>query len=89
MSELALKEKALPDFNYSLDEGLNKLCEYGKPTLWYRGNGQWYCSLEMYVQGKGISFTVASEFTEISKLDAVRVCYERLAKALKDLGLSV
>lgn len=47
------------------------------------------CAVEMFVQGKGVEFVIASGFRETSMLNAARVCYERLEKALNDLGLSI
>lgn len=38
--------------------------------------GEWYCSLDMFVQGQGVGFKVASEFNEASMLNAAKSCYE-------------
>lgn len=73
----------------SLEECVDKLCAYGKPRFQCYGNGEWYCAVEMFVQGKGVEFVIASGFRETSMLNAARVCYERLEKALNDLGLSI
>lgn len=85
MNEAALINRLSKNFNFDLEGGLKKLCEYGKPRLSSQGNGQWYCSLDMYVQGKGVEFKIASDFTHPSMLEAVQICYERLEKVLKDL----
>ena len=70
----------------TLEETVDDLCKYGKPRFQFMGDG-WYCVIEMYVQGKGIQFNVASDFKHASMLEASTVCYERLHKALRDLGL--
>jgi len=79
------KFKVIQD--YGIEDGMLKLCEYGKPRLCSHGNGEWHCAVEMFVQGKGITFNITSEFTEKSMLIAVHVCIERLKKALTDLGV--
>lgn len=81
------KSKLSKVFNYDIEGGMLKMCEYGKPRVWSQGNGEWYCSLEMFVQGKGVEFKVASDYNHPSMLDAIKVCYERLEKALSDLGV--
>ena len=73
---------------YGIEEGLMKLCEYGKPRLASQGNGEWYCAIEMYVQGKGVDFKIASDFGCKSPQASISECIERLQKALKDLGLN-
>jgi hypothetical protein len=88
-NEIAIKEKLSKDFNYTIETGMLKLCEYGTPRLCSQANGQWYCSLDMFVQGQGVAFKVSSDFNEPSMLAAIKVCYERLHKALKDLGMEV
>lgn len=75
--------------NLTIEEYIDKLCYYGKPWLSSQGNGEWYCAIDMFVQGQGVEFKIASTFKEPSMLAAVRVCWERLEKALKDLGLSI
>ena len=80
-------EERVTHASIPLEECLHKLCEYGKPRLSSQGNGEWYCAIEMFVQGIGVDFKVASSFKEPSAHDAVNVCYERLKKALSDLGL--
>jgi hypothetical protein len=45
-----------------IEASLNELCKYGKPRLFSFGNNQWHCTLEAFVQGKGIDFKVSSEF---------------------------
>jgi hypothetical protein len=81
------KSKLSKHFDYTIETGMLKLCEYGKPRLVSFGNGEWYCVLEMFVQGQGVEFKVASAHNEISMLQAIKVCYERLEKALSDLGV--
>lgn len=73
--------------NPSVTDYMTLLCEYGKPRLCSQGNGEWFCTIDMFVQGSGVEFKVASTFQEPSMLQAVKTCYERLDKALKDLGL--
>jgi hypothetical protein len=88
MAEIPLNTSKLSKrFDYTIETGMLKLCEYGLPRIWSQGNGQWYCSLEMFVQGTGVQFKVASDFNEPSMLQAIKVCYERLEKALSDLGV--
>lgn len=86
MTELEIKP---PAYAYTLEGYLLNLCRFGKPRLCSQANGKWYCAIDMFVEGKGVEFKIASEFGEPSMLEAVRVCYDRLIKALKDLGLEV
>lgn len=87
MNNLAIVSNFKKASDYGIEDGMSKLCEYGKPRLSYHGNGNWYCALEMYVQGRGVEFKVASEFDHKSMQLAISCCIERLQKALKDLGL--
>ena len=87
MSEIIPIKERVTGNMLALEECLLKLCEYGNPRLSCTGNGQWYCALDMFVQGKGVEFKVASDFREVSMQHAVNACYERLMKALADLGL--
>lgn len=73
--------------SYTIESGMLKLAEYGKPRL-VRTTSGWYCCIEMFVQGKGVQFEISSEFHEATMLKAVQVCIERVYKAFKDLGLS-
>ena len=72
----------------TLEEYVNKLCQHGKPRFQNFGKDEWYCAVDMFVQSQGIEFKIASGFKEPSMQEAARVCYERLEKALSDLGLS-
>lgn len=74
----------MPDFD--LEEGLLRLCSYGKPSVSRMSEG-WHCDITMFVQGKGVEFKIRSEFNEKSPRAAVRICYERLETALRDLGV--
>ena len=86
MSEIVrIKERVLNN-SLTLEEYMGKLCQYGKPGLRYFGNGEWYCNIDMFVQGTGVEFKIASSFKETSMLNAAKVYYERLEKALSDLG---
>lgn len=74
---------------HDIESAMFWLSQYGKPRLCSQGNGEWFCAIEMFVQGAGVSFDVRSDFKEKSMLDAIRVCVERLEKALSDLGVEV
>lgn len=72
----------------SIEEGLNELCSYGKPSLRQMDQG-WYCNINVFVTGVGVAFEVRSEFTEPSPFIAIHVCYTRLIEALSKLGVEV
>ena len=78
-----------PTVEYGIEDGMLKLCEYGKPRLTSFGNGRWHCAIDVFCNGKGVEFKIASEFGEPSMVDAVRSCISRLHDALKSLGVSV
>lgn len=71
----------------TLEDGLAMLCQYGKPRLFSQGNGEWSCSIDMFVASQGVEFNIRSEFNHKSHVEAVNICWQRLHKALKDLGL--
>ena len=88
MDIVNMKER-VTHHSLTLEEYMDKLCQYGKPCLRYFGNDEWYCNIDMFVQGQGVEFKIASTFKEPSMLSAAKVCYERLEKALSDLGLPI
>lgn len=69
----------------TLEEQLDGLRKYGRPSLNYDGDG-WYCTVKMHVAAAGTSFDVKSDFgsktSHPSPSDAVRQCYERIAATL-------
>jgi len=74
-----------------LDDILQELCRYGKPRLSNTGSiGQqeWYCNMEMFAQGKGVEFKIASDFKHSTPTEAALICYERMVAALETLGVT-
>ena len=75
-----------PKYRYgSLEENLMILSKYGKVRLSMYDEG-WYCCVNMFVTGKGVSFEVESDFGLKSPSDATCQCKERLNTQLKKLS---
>ena len=71
--------------NKPLETILDDLSKFGNPRLSKLASG-WYCSMEMFIQGRGIEFKVASEFGNSTAKQAALVCSERMYMALRDVS---
>ncbi|EKD89532.1 MAG: hypothetical protein ACD_33C00046G0013 [uncultured bacterium] len=74
-----------PSFK-TLEELLNELSKYGEVSIRYFKDKTWYCCIDMFVIGEGISFKIASDFKQPTAMNAAETCRERLISALKDIG---
>lgn len=81
---IPIKERVTVDM-LTLEQYLELLCQYGKPAVRSFGNNEWYCNIDMFVQGKGVEFKIASTFKEPSPCIAAKVCYEKVIDTLRAL----
>lgn len=61
----------------SLEEKLEWLCRFGKPSV-YRCDRGWNVGIEMHVSSAGATFKVNSEFNIPTLTAAVDQCIERM-----------
>lgn len=83
MGELVSFQDDLKIDTMTLEEALDELSKFGDPRLGVYGG--WHCSIKVFVTGKGVQFEVKSGFDNHKPIDAVRVCLNRLKKALKEI----
>lgn len=69
----------------STDEALEMLCKYGRPKLGVYGVRGWCCSIDVFINGKGVSFDVTTDFKQETPNEAVRNCLRLLNKAIKEI----
>jgi len=60
------------------------LSNYGDPRMSKTKTG-WYCKIELFVTGKGITFEVCTDFKQPTPLNAAHTCAELMLTALNDL----
>jgi len=86
MSELtkAQQERA-ESCLFPTDVALQRLTNYGRPRLSKHSNG-WHAGIEMFVTGKGIDFSVKTDFEQRSPTQAANHLLVLVEKALKDLN---
>jgi hypothetical protein len=69
----------------SLDELLIEMMKYGKPRVSCCGANEWHSSIDMWVTGAGVEFSVKSDFKHKTPLEATIVCAKRMSEALNSL----
>ena len=67
-----------------LNDILISMSMLGEPILHKMDRG-WHCSIDMFVTGKGVCFTVKSDFTCNTPKDAAFQCIERIKASLNKL----
>ncbi len=77
-------KKPLKAGGENLEDCLLMLAQYGRPRLSKQDSG-WYCTIKMFVVGKGVEFEISSEFKHHTPLEAVNTVILRLVKVLEDL----
>lgn len=82
------KDDAHPDLT-TLESALNCMTKYGRPKLYCMDDMTWYCTIEVFVTGKGVDFKVASDFKQKTPLNAAQQCHERLRAAMKDVVVMI
>jgi hypothetical protein len=70
----------------TLEAVLMDLTKYGKPRVSCQDGMTWYCAVDVFVTGTGIDFKVASDFQQITPLNAAQQCHERLREAMKNIA---
>lgn len=73
----------------TLEGVLQDLTKYGRPRLSCMDDMTWYCSIEVFVTGKGIDFKVASDFKQKTPLNAAHQCHERVRDVMRDISEKV
>ena len=67
----------------TVEEYLEELSRYGKPRLGLFGG--WHANVDMFVNGEGTEFKIASSFDHNTPLSAVAECHSRLMDTLRGL----
>jgi hypothetical protein len=70
----------------TLEAVLKDLTKYGKPRISCHDDMKWYCAIDVFVTGDGIDFKVASDFKQVTPLNAAQQCHERLREAMKNIA---
>ena len=83
-SGLTVIDSSFRPQHHELEEILLELSRYGQPRLRKMSDG-WYCSIEVFVTGKGVEFKVSSDFDDKAPKDAAVKCYELLLKAIQQI----
>ena len=63
------------------DELLEELCKYGRPRLSKHKEG-WHVGMDVFVCGKGVDFTVSTDFNQATPHAALTECHSRLTQAM-------
>ncbi len=73
---------AIRELDLSLIECLKELEQYGNPRL-CKDDGNWHCSIQVFVTGKGTEFKVRSDFKHKTHAESANLCLSRLKAELK------
>lgn len=68
-----------------LEETLDDLARFGKPTL-IRADRGWWCYIAMHVNATGAKFDVQSESDHMNPLNAALECRSRMLTILGGFG---
>lgn len=71
----------------ALEQLLVEMAKHGKPRLSMVGDG-WFCCVEMNTNTTGTSFEVKSDFSMPTPTAATTQCRDRIAAAMKAIGVS-
>jgi hypothetical protein len=72
-----------------LEDVLKEMTKYGKPRLFYMGDNNWHCALDMFVTGTGVEFKIGTSFKEPSATEATKKCISLMYSALTELNNKV
>ena len=81
MPQIIDKLSSINDLNKLLIE----MMKYGKPRVSCVGQGEWFCSIDMWITGVEIEFSIKSDFKHKTPLEAAFVCANRMNDAFKSL----
>lgn len=71
---------------HTLEYLLDEMARFGDPRLSRFDGKTWYCSLDVFITGKGVEFKIKSEINHPTHLEAANVCYERMQDALNKIS---
>lgn len=90
MNNIISLDKADAQANLTtLEDLLRDFTKYGRPRLQCRDDMTWYCTIEIFITGKGIDFKVSSDFKQTTPLNAAQQCHERMRDAMRDISNKV
>ena len=70
----------------TIEEGLEKLCRFGRPRLSQMDDGCWLCALDMFVQGVGVEFKIRSDYKLTDPRSPIIQALERVYDTLAKFG---
>lgn len=70
----------------TLEEGIEKLCRYGRPAMFKHNDNTWSCKVEMFVAAKSASFRIDSGYKNNTLKEAVQNCLENIYLTLSQLN---
>ena len=82
-TNLTLNEAFKPE-QVSVEDCLIELARFGSPSVSRMKKG-WYTRIDVFVTGAGVQFKVESEISNNTLSSSVIQCYDRLAKAMKQI----